>query len=148
MMDTAKERLLEHLQNCQQPLPEAGIRGVYLLLREGNVVYVGQSKDCRRRIGSHLASANKDFDAFHIYPHPPSQDLGDLEAHLIYTFNPEYNTGRPANDHYVSVRKLANNYQGYGPHRTKSVLRKAGIEVRGGLAPRELAEKAMNKEVN
>jgi hypothetical protein len=65
--------------------------GVYLLLRSGEVVYVGQSVNPMRRVGEHLL--DKRFDSFAFIP-TPVDDLLSSEAAYINRFCPEYNIER------------------------------------------------------
>ena len=61
---------------------------VYLLLREGKVVYVGQSKNIYSRIQSHRRT--KDFTHFRILRCHPAR-LNYWEGKLIFDYKPEYN---------------------------------------------------------
>jgi hypothetical protein len=64
--------------------------GVYLLMSEGRVVYVGQSTNCHGRIGTHFAERSKKFDSYHIIECRP-KDLTRLETQYIAKFMPKYN---------------------------------------------------------
>ena len=44
-------------------LADLGTSGIYFLHLDGEVVYVGQAVDMRRRVGQHLGDASKQFDA-------------------------------------------------------------------------------------
>ena len=61
---------------------------VYLLLREGKVVYVGQSKSIYSRIQNHRRT--KDFTHFRILRCHPAR-LNYWEGKLIFDYKPEYN---------------------------------------------------------
>ena len=61
---------------------------VYLLLREGKVVYVGQSKNIYSRIQNHRRT--KDFTHFRILRCHPAR-LNYWEGKLIFDYKPEYN---------------------------------------------------------
>lgn len=78
------------------PLTEQATTGVYLLLFEGEVVYVGQAVDMRRRIGQHLADANKQFDGVRFLP-CKLVHLDKLEARYIRAFKPRLNNCRLSN---------------------------------------------------
>ncbi|TZG24879.1 GIY-YIG nuclease family protein [Sphingomonas montanisoli] len=64
--------------------------GVYLLLLDGVVVYVGQAVDMRRRIGQHISDGLKDFDAVAFFRYRPDQ-LAKRERALIIKYAPRYN---------------------------------------------------------
>ena len=70
------------------------VRGLYLLKRQGEVVYVGQSENIGRRIGAHFT--DKDFDSVAIIPVGPGVDLTPLEVELILRHKPEYNGVLPS----------------------------------------------------
>jgi hypothetical protein len=62
-------------------------RGVYMLIRDGRVVYIGQSVCIPGRISAHCS--DKDFDEICFLPF--NGDLDAVEEHLIAVFTPEYN---------------------------------------------------------
>ena len=64
--------------------------GVYFLLHEGRIVYVGQSMNCWRRIGQHESDPAKRFDAFYVIRCEPPE-LDRLEAVYIAKFQPPLN---------------------------------------------------------
>lgn len=64
--------------------------GVYLLLHQGEVVYVGQAVDMRRRVGDHLGDARKVFDAARCIPCPVDKLL-EVERRYILAFGPKLN---------------------------------------------------------
>lgn len=73
------------------PLCSAFINpAVYLLYKEGKVIYVGQSNNPCKRIFYHVN--NKDYDEAFILP-VPKADLLVVEAVLIRTFRPPLNIG-------------------------------------------------------
>ena len=68
------------------------VTGIYFLVKDGKIVYVGQSTNIFARVGTH--KTDKDFDKA-IYFECPSTELDDLEYELINILQPEYNkTGR------------------------------------------------------
>lgn len=60
--------------------------GVYMLFLDGDLVYVGRSRDCRARIGAHRASGRR-FDRHLIAPCDPS-DADWMERALIAAMEP------------------------------------------------------------
>lgn len=70
-------------------IPVDGI-GIYHLLRDKEVVYVGQSTNLRVRICDHVWSDEKEFDDVEFFPMPASE-LNDAEASEIVKYDPIYN---------------------------------------------------------
>lgn len=73
------------------PPEEAGFSGVYFLLREGSVVYVGQSENVLARIYRHRV----EYDAYAFLPFP-IEALDRAEAHYARLLDPPDN-GRHLN---------------------------------------------------
>lgn len=65
--------------------------GVYFLLRNGEIVYVGQSVDCRARVHTH--KQDKTFDNSYIIKCSESA-LNYVEAWFIDFFKPQYNKNK------------------------------------------------------
>lgn len=66
--------------------------GVYFLLLQGRVVYVGQSISVFRRLGEHVPG--KVFDAFHFIP-CAREDLSKIERAYIRALRPSLNFSHP-----------------------------------------------------
>lgn len=64
--------------------------GIYFLIREDRIVYVGQSRNMPVRIRQHKADPGKKFEryAMHVCP---ARLLDRLERYYILRFQPEYN---------------------------------------------------------
>jgi len=77
-----REKLVMH------SIPQA--TGVYFLLRENVVVYVGQAVSVLRRVHDHLAEGLKKFDAVAWLAVPPAQ-MHRVEREWIQRLRPEYN---------------------------------------------------------
>lgn len=71
-------------------LPPLNESGVYFLWRKQEIVYVGQAKDLRRRIGQHLAEGLKAFDGLS-FVLCEIGGLDRLERHYIQLHAPLYN---------------------------------------------------------
>ena len=71
-------------------LASLGKTGIYFLMLEGVVVYVGQAKNIRKRIAAHIADGVKQFDAIAcVYAQP--KNLKELEDGYIEKLLPRYN---------------------------------------------------------
>lgn len=64
--------------------------GVYVLLQDSEVVYVGQSIDVSQRIRRHVKEGKKIFDEVRVIEYE-KQDLLQRESELISLFKPKYN---------------------------------------------------------
>lgn len=64
--------------------------GIYFLIHEGVVVYVGQSRNIRSRIGQHISEGAKVFDSIAHVPCAASA-LAGLETKYIEKLMPKYN---------------------------------------------------------
>lgn len=80
------------------------ICGIYFLIRERNIVYVGQSQDIMARLSTH-ANGDKLFDSFNFVACDPAE-LSNLEAEYIVQLNPEYNLKLPINDKWMTLEML------------------------------------------
>ena len=66
--------------------------GVYFLILNNEIVYVGMSEDCYRRVKSHtLKSSNKKFDYANIIGLTSKEEALYVESFLIKTLTPFYN---------------------------------------------------------
>ena len=79
--------------------------GVYILLREGQVVYVGQSVDVYGRLRNHRHDCTGDFDSF-TWMQLPEPSLNYYEALAIVTFRPALNTTIPSNDRFMPFKRM------------------------------------------
>lgn len=64
--------------------------GIYILMHEREIVYVGQSINCQSRIGTHLNNPLKVFDSYFVIE-CQEKHLDHLEAKYIINFRPKYN---------------------------------------------------------
>lgn len=89
VLDACRE--IPHSQNAvlEAAIPTARASGVYFLIREGEVVYVGQSVDVLHRIARHRREGKR-FDAFS-YIECDSAEMDRLETLYIKSFVPEEN---------------------------------------------------------
>lgn len=82
------------------------ICGIYFLIQDGEVVYVGQSIDVLNRVAEHAAGP-KQFDRYYYIEVEP-QHLNTVEADYIVTLGPKYNgCNLPSYEKWVSLKFLA-----------------------------------------
>jgi hypothetical protein len=78
---------------------------IYFLIKNDEIVYVGQCVNGNSRIYTH--ARDKDFDSF-AYIECVDYDPNLLEAMYIVKYNPKYNNKRiPKNDKYKGVDSLS-----------------------------------------
>jgi hypothetical protein len=83
-----------------------GTPGVYFLLRQDEVVYVGQSLSVLTRIETHRRQGVKVFDRA-VYLTMPEEVLDEAEGAFIKLLQPEYNGAGPVvADHLESLARL------------------------------------------
>lgn len=70
-----------------------GIAGVYFLVKDGQVVYVGQSGNVYARLEKHRAKV--DFDLWHFLHVPNKTERLQLERAYIRSLKPALNYGEP-----------------------------------------------------
>lgn len=75
---------------CISSLESLAQSGIYFLIHEGVVVYVGQARDMRRRVASHIGDGTKVFDTVARVP-CVAADLDQLERAYIEELVPKYN---------------------------------------------------------
>lgn len=87
--------------------------GVYLLIRNHIVVYVGQTWQIETRIRNHRSDKKKEFDRYHFFK-CPAENLNWFEQELIERFKPIYNKQTKVNNYFSlmnairkEMRKLA-----------------------------------------
>jgi hypothetical protein len=68
--------------------------GIYFLMHNREIVYVGQSVNCHARMGTHLNDEMKVFDSYFIIECPANR-LDELEAKYIVQLRPKYNLAIP-----------------------------------------------------
>ena len=81
--------------------------GVYFLIDQELIVYVGQS---RSNIIGRITAHKKDkiFDRYHVIECKES-DLDQLEAHYISQFTPIYNRSIRSNDKLIFIKQFSEN---------------------------------------
>jgi hypothetical protein len=88
------EAMPDHANVVPMPnLDQFARSGIYFLHCCGEVVYVGQAVDVRRRLGNHVSEGTKPFDAVSMMP-CDVDDLDARERHFIQQLLPRYNSCR------------------------------------------------------
>lgn len=83
--------------------------GVYFLIKDNEIVYVGQSINVIARIMNHAREGRIEFDGFTIIECDASL-LNEIETHYIVQFCPPYNATRPPNNTYRTLNQLKNEF--------------------------------------
>lgn len=101
-VDVAKISIEEIIESAKQiKLPIGEHPCVYFLIKDEEIVYVGQTWNVYARIGAHIKS--KEFDSvFMIDVHP--SEMSNIEAAYILKFNPVCNKILPASDFITEKR--------------------------------------------
>jgi hypothetical protein len=119
--------------------------GVYLLLRDNAVVYVGSSIAVINRIGSHRQGfERKDFHRA-VYIPCREDELLEIEGTLIRFFEPEYNsvTLAPFTNNDAAIRRM---FQLPEMHPELRKLYRAKLKLKKMSAARKAATRAANPE--
>lgn len=89
-LETAHIRALNVENIIASAIPAKRQSGIYFLILNGAIAYIGQAADVWLRITQHMASRR--FDAFSWAPCPVSE-LDRMEAYCIEKFKPLHNAG-------------------------------------------------------
>jgi len=73
---------------------------VYMLVKNDEVIYVGQSRNLKSRVCSHVGN-EADFDYIDFFDVDPFE-ANNVEADRIVRYNPKFNTTLPKNDTYMA----------------------------------------------
>lgn len=90
LMGTTGHALLEDDQILNAAKPWKHESGIYFLIKDDRIVYVGQSTSIMRRIGEHI---DKDFDSYS-YISCPQEALDLVESIYIFLYRPLLNYHR------------------------------------------------------
>lgn len=85
-------RLCSEAEILGSSLAAARLSGIYFLIEENEVIYVGKSTDAYTRVADHRARGRK-FSRFTVLPCPESQ-LHEVESAYIAVLQPEGNTAQ------------------------------------------------------
>lgn len=78
--------------------------GIYFLIDQEEIVYIGQSRNVMARLAVHDADTTKDFNEASWLSCSPEM-LNELEARFIFTFRPKLNKSFPKNKKIVMCKK-------------------------------------------
>lgn len=67
------------------------LSGIYFLINEGSIIYIGISEDISRRVRSHSYDRLKTFNCFSFLENSTYKGLRDLEYLYIRVFQPKHN---------------------------------------------------------
>jgi len=90
----------ESILNAAKPWQK--FTGVYFLISNNKIIYVGQSVNIYSRISSHT---HKNFDSFTVLP-CPKEHLDVLESLYIHMFNPPLNGHEKNNCAPLNLEKI------------------------------------------
>jgi excinuclease UvrABC nuclease subunit len=107
LSDDLKEMLEKEILRQARPVSEVGFPGIYFLLNESEIVYIGQSNSVHTRIKQHLNEPLKSFDSYLIIRIDSYSERILRERQLIATFKPYYNDLTLRAQGYESFHKLA-----------------------------------------
>ena len=93
---------LATLPNLQR-MEVSSASGIYFLVKDGIVVYVGQSSSVMSRIGQHC-NGEKEFDVAFWLPYPIER-LNEMERHFVEALEPKYNGGAAGVRHCNYIRR-------------------------------------------
>jgi len=79
--------------------------GIYFLIKDYEIIYVGKSTSVYNRIEAHNKDCNKDFDKW-CYVLCDKDKLDDLEAEYIIEFKPKLNCTIPKNSKYLTISDM------------------------------------------
>ena len=92
-------------KRTSMPIEQICFSGIYYLIKNGEVVYVGQATNVFTRIGIHIAKGEKFFDSFD-YDRVSVEFLDERELMAIIEYNPRYNKALPKNNSYFTLGRI------------------------------------------
>ena len=104
---------IEEIRWASSKVNRTIIRGIYFLLKDNEIVYVGQSDNVMKRISAHIVADEKMFDSYCVLP-VKEGDLNDIEARYIWEFAPRHNKSIPKNERCKTLAEVRLMYSDYG----------------------------------
>lgn len=125
---------------------------IYFLIRDNEIVYVGQSKHGLHRITTHVNTNKIQFDSYS-YIEVKEEDMNKIEAFYILKFCPEYNKFLPNNtNEYTSISKTKKMLKDLGWSRKRFInkwikMKKVNVYFRRYFKTKEI-NKVIQEEMN
>ena len=82
--------------------------GIYALIKNDDVIYVGQSRNIAYRLINHLKT--KDFDSFYACKCSDPNEMNRVEAFCIVVLNPKLNVILPNNDLFLTLKQITQKF--------------------------------------
>jgi len=112
--DTSEESIVSNKKNVD----ELVITGIYFLIHNGSIVYVGSSINSNARILNHALEREKVFDSYHIINMSQLDEVLRLtEAYFIWKFQPKYNKTLPIQDVFCTVNEYKSKNKDFNWHK-------------------------------
>ena len=94
------------LSNSIQVTTPPMVNGIYFLILNDEIVYIGSSSNCTHRLSTHRRERNIVFNRYHVLNKPSTKGryLVSLEAAYIRHYKPRFN--RTFNPDYLEGKKL------------------------------------------
>jgi hypothetical protein len=92
------------IKNSKEYKYSKNICGIYFLIKDGKIVYVGQSVNILERIKTHYYSL-KEFNRFY-YIECKKEELNKLEGEYIFKFFPIYNKKIPEHSTFKTLNQI------------------------------------------
>ena len=82
---------------------------IYALIKDQEIVYIGQSYNVMQRLGKHIQEGLKDFDSYSIVCKVTQDDVDEVERKYIDDLKPKYNIVHNKHDSSYVRQKPARN---------------------------------------
>lgn len=126
-------RTTEQILQIKKPIPtgkEDG-PGIYFLIHEDRIVYVGRSVSPINRVMNHAQGREKKFDSYTIlYMSDECSSLDHMEAAYIWEHCPRHNVTMPTNPWYLAWGAVKRTYPAIDKHIVNKLVRLHDVEVR------------------
>lgn len=107
-MTTQTERpnigLKNILDHAAKVTPEDRVAGVYVLLKDYQIVFAGASNKCEQKVRTLAEAGEYDFDSYAVFQTgaSTSSDTQTVLAEIVLLHRPPYNVSLPSNPAYKS----------------------------------------------
>lgn len=100
--------------------------GLYFLIKDNEIVYVGQSSAVAQRVAAHRGVM--DHDSYTFLP-CEGAEANDLEAAYIIALQPRYNTAVPSNSQWKSAHAVRSYFNFVSIHHVQKAARAHDVET-------------------